>query len=110
MSDSLSITPTGLLASASRLLEAGGYQAIRKDFAEWNTSSTRLFEDEYGIVGLAVFATCKDLLSSWPALQGSLVDAISLKLRRVENKAWDGYLVLLTPGLAPSGDSDIEDI
>lgn len=104
------LTPTALIAASSSVLEAGGYQLIGKGFPEWSTPSTRLFEDEYNVVGLAVFTTCAELLRSWADLQGALVEVISRQVGRAENKAWDGYLVLLTAGMAPSGDSDIEAI
>jgi hypothetical protein len=79
-------------------------------FSEWSTTSTRLFEDEYNVVAVAVFTTCAEMVRSWPDLQGSLVDAISRHVGRAESKSWDGYLVLLTAGIAPSGESDIEAI
>ena len=60
------------------------------------------------MVGVAVFATCAELLHSWADLQGSLVDVLAQRVGLAENKAWDGYLVLLTIGMAPSGDADIE--
>lgn len=104
------LTPTDLFASATRLLEAGGYGQVREGVSDWGTASTRLFEDPYGVVGLAVFATCAELLESWPALQGSLVDVISRKIGSSESKAWDGYLVLLTPGPAPTDGLQVEDI
>lgn len=107
---SVPLTPTDLIAASSSVLEAGGYQPIRKGFPEWSTTSTRLFEDEYNVVGVAVFTTCAELFRSWADLQGSLVDVISRQVGRAENKAWDGYLVLLTAGMAPSGDLDIEAI
>lgn len=110
MNSSPPLTPTDLIASSSSILESGGYQPVREGFSEWNTAYTRLFEDEYSVVGVAVFATCADLLGSWADLQGSLVDVISRRVGQTENKAWDGYLALLTPGLAPSGDLEIEDI
>lgn len=106
----LSLTPTDLIAASSNILEAGGYQPIRKGFPIWNTTSARLFEDVYNVVGLAIFATCAELLRSWADLQGSLVDIISQHVKAGENKTWDGYLVLLTSGIAPSGDLDIQAI
>ena len=107
---SIPMTPTDLIAASSSVLEAGGYQPIRKGFPEWNTTSTRLFEDKYNVVGIAVFTTSAELLSSWADLQGALVDVISRHVGQTENKAWDGYLVLLTAAIAPSSDADIEAI
>jgi hypothetical protein len=106
----VALTQTDLIAASSSVLEAGGYQPIREGFPEWSTTTTRLFEDAYSVVGVAVFPTCAELLRSWADLQGSLVSVISHKVGRSEGKAWDGYLVLLTPGLAPSGQVEIEDI
>lgn len=105
---SLPMTATDLIAASSSVLEAGGYQPIRTGFPEWNTTTTRLFEDKYNVVGIAVFTTTTELLSSWADLQGVLVDVISRHVGQTESKAWDGYLVLLTTGIAPSGDAEIE--
>ena len=101
-------TPTDLMAAASRALTDGGYQQIARMFKEWDTPTSRLFEDEYNVVGVVIFDTCGELLHAWPDLQGSLVDVISGQVGHEEGKSWDGYLVLLTPGLAPSEDAAIE--
>ena len=111
MTDSpTSFTPTDLIARASQVLSDGGYQSIRQRFSEWDTSTSRLFEDEYNVVGIVVFDTCSELLRAWPDLQGSLVDVISRHVGQGESKSWDGYLVLLTPSLAPSEGTEIEAI
>jgi hypothetical protein len=104
------MTPTDLLATSSNLLEVGGYQIVRDGFPEWNRASTRLFEDKYSVVGVAVFATTAELLKSWADLQEALVGVISQHIGQAEGKAWDGYLVLLTPGIAPSSDAEIEEL
>lgn len=104
------MTTTDLIAASTSVLEAGGYQPIREGFPEWNTPSTRLFEDRYSVVGIAVFKTAAELLQSWADLQGALVDVISRHVGKTENKAWDGYLVLLTTAIAPASDANIEDI
>lgn len=109
MSDSsIGLTTTDLIASASHELIGGGYKQINGRFPEWGTPTSRLFENEYSIVGLAAFETCGDLLKSWPDVQGTLVDVISRYIGSQESKSWDGYLVLLTPGLAPSDADAIE--
>lgn len=105
---SVPMTATDLIAASSGVLEAGGYQPIRTGFPEWDTASTRLFEDKYNVVGVAVFTTCAELLASWADLQGALVDVISRHVGQSESKAWDGYLVLLTMGIAPSNDAEME--
>lgn len=109
MSDSSrGFTSTDLLAASSHTLMAAGYQNIRKTFPDWDTPTSRLFEDRYNIVGIVVFGTCGDLLKEWPDRQASLVDVISSHVGRAESKSWDGYLVLLTPGLAPSETAELD--
>jgi hypothetical protein len=110
MSTTGELTPTSLLAAASGTLLSGGYQQVSIARPEWDTVSSRLFEDEYNIVGVAVFETCEELLTTWPRLQGSLVDTISKYLAKGESKSWDGYLVLLSPGIGPSSADEIESI
>lgn len=105
---SLGFTTTDLIAAASQVLLEGGYRQISGRFPDWGTPTSRLFEDEYSIVGIAVFETCKELLQTWPDVQAALVDVISRHVGSQESKSWDGYLVLLTPGLAPSESEAIE--
>jgi hypothetical protein len=105
---SIGFTPTDLIAAASQTLTDGGYHQAAGRFQEWDTPSARLFENEYNVVGIAVFDTCGELLGTWPDLQGSLVDVISRHIGHEESKSWDGYLVLLSPGLAPSEGAAIE--
>jgi hypothetical protein len=88
------------MAVASKILSDGGYQQVTTGVEGWNTATSRLFEDEYNVVGIAIFETCAELLESWPDVQGSLVNVISQHIGREESKSWDGYLVLLTPGIA----------
>ncbi len=108
MSASTSLTVTDLIATASDTLAHGNYERITNRFPEWETTSARLFEDTYNVVGLVAFDTCGELLRSWADLQGKLVDVISRHVGQGEAKAWDGYLVLLTHGLSPSTETDIE--
>ena len=96
------ITTTDLMAAATKALVDGGYSQVVRGFEGWDTPTSRLFEDEYNIVGIVIFDTCGELLRSWPDAQGSLVDVISRHVGREESKAWDGYLILLSPGLASS--------
>ncbi len=105
---STGLTSTDLIAAASQALMDGGYQQISGRFKDWDTPTSRLFEDVYNVVGLVIFETCGELLRVWPDLQGSLVDVISGQVGHEEGKSWDGYLVLLTPGVAPSEDAGIE--
>jgi hypothetical protein len=104
----LGYTTTDLIAAASQVLLEGGYRQITGQFPEWGTPSSRLFEDEYSVVGIAVFETCKELLQTWPDVQAVLVEVISRHVGSQESKSWDGYLVLLTPALAPSESAALE--
>jgi hypothetical protein len=105
---SFGYTTTDLIAAASQVLLEGGYRQINGQFPEWGTPTSRLFEDEYSVVGIAIFETCKELLQTWPDAQALLVDVISRHVGSQESKSWDGYLVLLTPGLAPSESAALE--
>ncbi|NOT02174.1 MAG: hypothetical protein HOP29_16310 [Phycisphaerales bacterium] len=104
------LTSTDLIATASDVLTRGGYQRIADRFPEWDTTSSRLFEDSYNVVGLVVFDTCDELLRTWADVQGRLVDVISRNVGQGEAKSWDGYLILLTPGLSPSEETSVEDV
>lgn len=105
-----STAPTDLIAAATDTLLAGGYKRIGTGFPDWETSTSRLFEDPYNVVGVVVFDTCEELLMSWPEMQGRLVDIISRYVGQGEAKSWDGYLVLLTPAMAPSEENNLEAI
>lgn len=105
---SAGFTATDLIAAASGVMMAGGYQPILRTFPEWDTPTSRLFEDDYNVVGIVVLETCRELLRAWPDLQGSLVEVISRNIGKGESKSWDGYLVLLTPEIAPSEYPKIE--
>jgi hypothetical protein len=96
----VSLTTSQLLAAVSERLDSGGYTRISPD--EGWTSNVRLFEDPYAIVAVLAFETWDDLTEGWPDAQGVLVELISAHLTRPEPKSWDGYLVLLTPGVPPS--------
>jgi len=102
------LTPTDIIAAASQVLATAGYRHVNDESKRWDSATSRLFEDEYNIVGIVVFDTCAELLQAWPDLQGSLVDLISKHVSQGEAKSWDGYLVLLTSGVAPSEETDIE--
>lgn len=59
------------------------------------------------MVAIVVYETWDDLVARWSDAQAVLVDVISQHFSSSESKAWDGYLVLLTPSLMPSsGDGE----
>jgi hypothetical protein len=100
MDDLPSPTVTTLLAGASELLENAGYERVAPERSgEWPTSGVRVHEDAYSIVAVTVFDTWEELAGSWTDAQVSLVELISKYISREEPKAWEGYLVLLTPSL-----------
>jgi hypothetical protein len=86
------------------------YRQITGRFPDWDTPTSRLFEDEYGVVGIVVFDTCAELLRTWPDMQASLVEVISRHVGKEEAKSWDGYLVLLSPGIAPSETAAVDEV
>lgn len=95
------LTATALLAEASTVLEQSGYQRIEPSMdLRWPVSTARLFEDPYSIVGLLIYETWGYLRDTWTEAQGCLVELISANVQRSEAKAWDGYLVVLTPASA----------
>lgn len=93
------LTVTDILAAATRLLETGGYRRAERDLGDaWPSGSARVFEDAYSIVAVVAFETWSSLSTSWPDAQAALVELISAAVSNADPKAWDGYLVLLTPG------------
>lgn len=99
MSDS-SLTSSSILSGASGLLTAAGYQSVSNDFIkEWPTDAVRVFEDAFTVVAVCVFETWTALERGWQEAQGALVELMSAHLSVHDAKSWDGYLVLLTPGI-----------
>jgi len=104
--DNVQLSTTSLLAEATELLEGGQYlQAEPKSDGHWPTKNVRLFEDTYSIVALLVFDTWKELSETWIEAQTALIELMSTHIRSWEAKAWDGYLVLLTPALVDSNEA-----
>lgn len=100
MNDANSLTTTNILATASECLIAGGYRRIEdRQASPFAGLNTRLFEDKYGIVAVIVYETWADLQSGWIKAQEALVELISRYFTSSDAKAWEGYLVLLTPSL-----------
>jgi hypothetical protein len=110
MNPAPSTTESELILVASDALIRGGYRRIESRFPEWDTPTSRLFENEFSVVAVAVFGTCSDLLDTWPSLQGSLVELMTRNVSQTESKSWDGYLVLLTPAVVPSELVHIEEV
>lgn len=97
-----------VLAAAASSLEGAQYQRAEiKDIEDWPTNTLELFEDKYGIVAVCVFETWSALVGGWIECQTRLGELITEHLGRGEPKAWEGYLVLLTPSVLPSDQVDI---
>lgn len=93
------ISRTEAVAASEALLTSNGYQRVPLQDLSSSWGNGRAYEDEYGVVGLFTFNTMTDLCDSWSAAQDALVDLITHYMSRDEAKAWDGYLVLMTPGM-----------
>jgi hypothetical protein len=99
MATSLTV-PAVLSAATETLTQSGaGYRIVKDaEMDGWPSDAIRVFEDPFAIVAVCVFDTWGDLVSGWQDAQGAFVELISAHLNLVDAKAWDGYLVLLTPG------------
>ena len=102
-SSGIQFTVTTLVAAVSEILEGAGLKAVSlTETGTWKATETRLYEDVYSIVCVAVYETWIDLWSLWADDQASLVTLISRHFSRTDAKAWDGYLVPLTPSIVPA--------
>ncbi len=98
MSEDVRLTATNLLAAADSELLSGGYRKVAEDaLSGWPRGSVRVYEDPYSVAVVAVYETWTELATGWVQLQEALVDLMSRFWTRADAKAWDGYLVLLTP-------------
>jgi hypothetical protein len=92
------LTPSQVLAAAAEGLSQSGYFEVPSPHV--NDGLSRVFEDSYGVVMVQVFESWPALTDGWPQAQGALVELLSSVLLQPEAKAWEGYLVLMTPGHA----------
>lgn len=96
-------TTTDLLAAASSTLDANGYQLIpAQRLGMWPGAGFHVYENPYSVVAVVVFETWAELSSNWLEAQVALVELMSTHFTRDEAKAWDAYLLLLTPSILPS--------
>ena len=96
-------TVTTLVAEAANILEKAGFWTIDPSMTgPWRATEARVYEDAYSVVCIAVYETWATLSSLWADDQANLVRLISKYFARTEAKAWDGYLVLLTPSVVPA--------
>ena len=97
MKDSPSLTRTEILAAADRVLVSSGYRRLPETLETEEALDGRAYEDVYGLVLVSVFDFVQNLMDNWHESQGSLVSLMTRFISAQEAKAWDGYLVLLTP-------------
>ncbi len=96
------LTATDIVAAASVCLESGGYSPVPASRLEqWQLPSGRVYEDPYSVVALLVYESWGELASNWTDAQAALVELMSAHMTSADPKSWEGYLVLLTPGVAP---------
>lgn len=108
--DTAPLTTSSLRAAAKEALLSAGYQQIPNPDG-WGLDHGDVYEDPYSIVGMGVFDTWSALSAGWLDLQVELARLISDNFARAEPKAWEGYLVLLTPSIVPSdAQQDANDI
>lgn len=87
------------LASVRELLSRGGASEI--PVPGIGSQLAALYEDQYSFIGVSWFASVGQMTTDWPTAQEELWRAATLAPGRLGPKAWDGYLVLLTPETIP---------
>ncbi len=103
----LPLTVTDLLAASSKCLEDAGYKRVETgQTSESGYPGMRVFEDVYNVVAVVAYNTWKELYESWGNAQATLVELISDHFGQSDPKAWDGYLVLLTPSLLSASEQE----
>ena len=103
MTTSSLFTVTNLTAATSEALYGAGFREVSTAaLDDWRAAVVRLYEDEYSIVCVAIYETWADLDTHWMLDQANLIDLMSRNIVRTDPKAWEGYLVLLTPSIVPS--------
>ena len=99
------LTVTNIAAAAFDVLEGSGFKTVEPSgIDKWGATTARVFEDRYSIVCVAVYETWSQLSFRWVEDQDNLVNLISKYFTRTDAKAWDGYLVLLTPSFVPASE------
>ncbi len=56
-----------------------------------------MFENDSVLGFVLVFQNASTLISSWQEVSGRVIESVQLSLRRASDKAWNAYLVMLTP-------------
>lgn len=97
-----SLTTTAMLAAGAEALARADYREVDESRAgEWANRGARVFENLYSVAALVAYETWDELAHGWLDGQASLTNLISAHFQREDAKAWEGYLVLMTPGTVP---------
>jgi hypothetical protein len=91
------LSTTAILRYTLDRLTSGGYSTAVPEPDDALPEKSALAEDPFGIALVAVYETWSELVESWADAQGYLVRRISDSLSSTNPKAWDGYLLLVTP-------------
>lgn len=89
-----------LLASVRDLLSRNGASAISN--LSGATQLAGVYEDVYSFIGVAWFSSVQEMAARWASVQEELWRVAALAPGRLGVKAWDGYLVLITPEAIPT--------
>ena len=101
------LTVTNLMAAASEALSGAGFREVTLATTdEWEATVVRVYEDEHSIVCMAIYETWRDLVTQWSFDQANFSDLISRYIEGTHPKAWEGYLVLLTPSVVPANERE----
>ena len=101
-SGSIPFTVTTLTAAADEVLARAGFARVPSSATGARSAkAARIYEDAYSVVCVATYETWAELSVGWVEDQANLVHLISEHFTRTDAKAWDGYLVLLTPSVIP---------
>ena len=93
-----SLSVTDILAAASEVLTTNSFTRIpERTPVDWRAQDVRVFEDSYSIIAIAVYESWQALESLWLETQGAFVELVSKFVTGSDPKAWETYLVLLTP-------------
>lgn len=96
------LTQSQILSGIAESMSSAGYMLVQA----WDPRHlAQIFEDPYGIVATALYSDWPQLHQFWPDAQGELVEILSEALDRSEPKAWEGYLVLVTPEVVTTEDA-----
>jgi hypothetical protein len=97
-----SLTTTAVIAAVADALQGAGYEEVDAErIGAWPAPGARVFEDPYSVAAVIVYETWGELAARWLEAQAALVDLMSAYFNSSDAKAWEAYLVLITPSVLP---------